>query len=253
MAGKGEPNRFTKHSFVFKVNVAINTEQPSSSRKQWSSTAALTPFQASLLAAWPSPMIETQAVVPGQVISTHASAENGSGSHHQWLSLVFWANLWWRNQKTRISGRISWCKMDSFTLYMPPGSHINFRLSGVFPNGDLKLEVSHDAGSKSHSRSNGTAKMGMESSHPQSQDLFIVTPIHCELTLGVLISYLSKSVRTSAKVRLELFKANIVLEPCDYMQRLGLCQRVFVVRVRKWEDWSWVWRAWQQSLQSPGN
>ena len=101
--------------------------------------------------------------------------------------------------------------MDSFTLYLPPGSHSTFHLSRVFPNGDLKLKVSHDVGSKSHWGSNRRAKMGIKGSRPPSQDLFVVASIHCGLTLGVLISCLSGSISTSAKVRLELFKAQILL------------------------------------------
>lgn len=59
------------------------------------------PFRHLFLAVWPSPIIETQAVVPGSAIGTHASPEDGSGPTargYLWCSEL---TFWWRNQKTR--------------------------------------------------------------------------------------------------------------------------------------------------------
>lgn len=92
-----------------RVNVAVNAEQPSSSRKQWSSTESLTPFQASPFGCLTQSHNWDSSCCPWPNNWQPCQSREWIWSHSLWLSVVLWTNPLMKNQKIRrISGRISW-------------------------------------------------------------------------------------------------------------------------------------------------
>lgn len=114
------------------------------------------PFNHLLLAIWPSPIIETQAVVLGYVADTHANPKDGSGPAVRGYLQHSKLTLWWTNQK-KVGGGGGHAVVQQHLLdqngssasQVPTGSCESHHVSKVVPNQGIKpKEVSVETARK---------------------------------------------------------------------------------------------------------